>query len=186
MKPILFNTEMVQAILDGRKTVTRRIAKPQPLHGTSIIEYGKEMNPPYRPGDVLYVRETWKAVEASSAGWCVIEYKAGGKEKFNEIITLPTCNGKWKPSIHMPKEAARLFLRVVYARVRWLRDMCLADVLMEGIQEAESYEETWDRWHSTWNSTIKPADVDKYGWEANPLVWVIKFERISKKEAYRE
>ena len=54
---------------------------------------------------------------------------------------------------------------------------------MEGITEAGTYEKTWGRWHQTWDSTIKPADLPTYGWETNPWVWVIEFERISKEEA---
>ena len=90
---------------------------------------------------------------------------------------------KWRPSIHMPREAARIFLRVTGVRVERLRDMVLADVLMEGIKETDEYEKTWDRWYQSWNHTIKPADLPTYGWAANPWVWVINFERISEEEA---
>lgn len=124
----------------------------------------------YQSGDILYVRETWaegidgyayKADHADSEGW------------------------GWRPSIHMPKEAARLFLRIRSVRVERLREMVLGDVLQEGIREAETYAETWGRWHSTWNSTIKTADRPLCGWEENPWVWVISFERISREEAER-
>lgn len=77
----------------------------------------------------------------------------------------------------MPREAARIFLRVTSVRVERLREMVLADVLMEGIKEAGTYEDTWDLWHQTWDSTINPADLPAYGWEANPWVWAISFER---------
>lgn len=69
---------------------------------------------------------------------------------------------------------------VTGVRVERLRDMVLGDVLMEGIKETDEYEKTWDLWHQTWNSTIKPKDLGSYGWEANPWVWVISFERIEK------
>lgn len=88
------------------------------------------------------------------------------------------------PSIHMPREAARIFLRVTGVRVEKLRDMVLGDVLVEGITEADTYESTWERWHQTWNSTIKPADHERYGWQANPWVWIIQFERCEKPEGW--
>ena len=80
----------------------------------------------------------------------------------------------------MPTEAARIFLRVVYVKPERLRDMVLDDVLMEGIAEGESYKDTWERWHDLWDSTIDPADLSIYGWEADPWVWVIRFERCEK------
>lgn len=196
MKQMLFNTDMVQAILDGKKTVTRRLIKPQPKHcmmsqaglvtsekpisivnGLIAAEYGTLVKPTYQRGDVLYVRETWY----KDAGRYMYRANYSDEEKFyrdGKEVRI-----KWCPSIHMPKEAARLFLRVRYVRVERLRDMCLADVLNEGIQETESYEGTWDLWHETWNSTLKPEDLPVYGWKADPWVWVIQFERINKEEA---
>ena len=76
-----------------------------------------------------------------------------------------------------------LNLKIFGERLRKLRkekDMVLADVLMEGITEGESYEETWKKWHDLWDSTIDPADLPTYGWEANPWVWAIRFERCEK------
>ena len=63
-----------------------------------------------------------------------------------------------------------------------LREMVLADVLMEGVREAGSYEETWALWHYTWDSTIGPGERLLYGWNANPWVWVISFERVDRPE----
>ncbi|MCG4526931.1 hypothetical protein [Intestinimonas massiliensis (ex Afouda et al. 2020)] len=128
MKPILFNTEMVRAILDGRKTVTRRVVKPQPP-ATSVVrkrgcawdwsfwadcDMGHLMKPPYQPGDTLWVRETW------NGDWCDhYIYKAdGGSAKAAGYAADP----KWRPSIHMPREAARLFLRVTGVRVERLQE----------------------------------------------------------------
>lgn len=194
MKPILFNTEMVRAILEGRKTVTRRPIKPQPsgelrrmgadsCYPGCFAEAGAERvyQPPYMEGDVLYVRETWARIAVSPDGHFfppgVNYYKAGPIEAPKNTMI------KWRPSIHMPREAARIFLRVTMVRAERLRDMVLGDVLMEGIKEAQNYDETWIRWHNTWNKTIPAADRAVYGREANPWVWVIEFERISKKEA---
>lgn len=220
MKPILFNTEMVRAILDGRKTVTRRIAdinteitcndgttnhefvpdnfnhpwvKPTgfvcrkcgfgvaPPH--SRVPCGASLfRPRYWPGDILYVRETWaKMTDLGTISHAGFVYR--GDFNDNELHQMAKKHFVWKPSIHMPKEAARIFLRVTNVRVERLRNMVLADVLMEGITEGDSYDDTWKRWHDTWNSTIKPADLSTKGWEANPWVWVIKFEQISKEES---
>ena len=157
MKPILFNIEMVRAIMEGRKTVTRRAVKL-----------------PYHPGDILWVRETW------NGDWCDhYIYKAdGGSAKAAGYAAEP----KWRPSIHMPREAARLFLRVTDVRVERLQDINLDppgpknQVVREGLRYLSDFIAVWDR-------TIKPADLHLYGWEANPWVWVIEFERISKDEA---
>ena len=199
MKPILMNTENVRAILEGRKTVTRRVVRPQPKGGHSVLDYDDEAHTadilcgnggeggvfadwaetakaPYWPGDILWVRETWNCLPipeplkgTSKTYW----YRADGAEP----------RDKWRSPYHMPREAARIFLRVTGVRVERLRDMTLADVLMEGIKETDEYEKTWDRWHQAWNQTIKPADLPTYGWAANPWVWVIIFERISREEA---
>lgn len=105
--------------------------------------------------------------------------------------------GKWHPSIHMPKEAARLFLRATDVRVERLQDITELQILEEeGIkvdfpQPKPSYislayvetrlkPEVKKEFSKMWDSTIKKADLDKYGWAANPWVWVIEFERINK------
>ncbi len=204
MKAILFNTEEVRAILDGRKSVTRRVVKPQPpatacvrnRHGNTWDwafwadnDEGHLMKMPYRPGDILYVRETWAECE-DTGGYL---YRAWPKfEPEDEDEAIKKLGLKWHPSIHMPKEAARLFLRVTGVRVERLRD----------ITEEQSEKEGFFRgWHMTersslamsarqafmwmWDSTIKKADIPLYGWAANPWCWVIEFERISKTEALK-
>lgn len=196
MKPILFNTEMVRAILDGRKTVTRRVVMPQPegrpirmtenscYPGCYAIEgTPRVIRPPYQPVDILYVRETW------NGDWCDhYIYKAdGGSAKAAGYTAEP----KWRPSIHMPKEAARLFLRVTGVRVERLKDIDGHGILKEGIDNGKSNPAMGTRWENMqsmafaelWNNTIKPSDRALYGWAANPWVWVIEFERISKDEA---
>lgn len=196
MKPILFNTEMVRAILDGRKTVTRRAIRPQPegrpirmtenscYPGCYAIEgTPRVIRPPYQPVDILYVRETW------NGDWCDhYIYKAdGGSAKAAGYTAEP----KWRPSIHMPKEAARLFLRVTGVRVERLKDIDGHGILKEGIDNGKSNPAMGTRWENMqsmafaelWNSTLKSADLPLYGWAANPWVWVIEFERISKDEA---
>lgn len=196
MKPILFNTEMVRAILEGRKAVTRRVVKPQPegrpirmtenscYPGCYAIEgTPRVIRPPYQPVDILYVRETW------NGDWCDhYIYKAdGGSAKAAGYTAEP----KWRPSIHMPREAARLFLRVTGVRVERLKDIDGHGILKEGIDNGKSNPAMGTRWENMqsmafaelWNNTIKPSDRALYGWAANPWVWVIEFERISKDEA---
>lgn len=194
MKPILFNTDMVRAILDGRKTVTRRVVKPQPraiyydakvydddgLYVVAENQNGKleQITLPYRPGNILYVRETWRSISAWSGSYtgCRIEYKVGGVQIFDKVIALPTQKGEWHPSIHMPREAARIFLRVKDVRVERLQEINDDGVISEGMEIGAPFDDLWD-------STIKKADRTLYGWEANPWVWVISFERISREEA---
>lgn len=194
MLPILFHTEMVRDILEGRKTVTRRVVTPQPPAGVTQLYHGAapgrwrspgkdvwvEIRAPYQPGDILWVRETWSTSDGS---YLYRAWPGEGMEPERQDWAMKEMGLKWRPSIHMPREAARIFLRVTGVRVERLRDMVLADVLMEGIKETDEYEKTWDRWHQAWNQTIKPADLPVYGWEANPWVWVIDFERISEEEA---
>lgn len=163
----------------------------------------KPVKPPCRPGDILWVRETWKPIEASSAGWCRIEYKAGGVEYFNKIIAIPKHQEPWHPSIHMPKEAARIFLRVKDIRVERLQEITEEQAILEGcsagtvvitcdpmgVEVDPDDPQDWtavEDFEYIWNSTIKPADKDVYGWKANPWVWVITFEQCQKPEGWCE
>ena len=209
IKPILFNTEMVKAILGGRKTQTRRALRPKFREneaGYQVIsnlctgqfirvEYYDEyeevtryMTPPCSPGDILWVRETWDNVPVSPGGHFRFVgryyYKADGD------LRPDSWRGNWHPSIHMPKEAARIFLRVKDVRAERLRDIGADEVPMEGVLplysgpvgNRENYYKA--AFAKLWNSTIKPADLDHYGWGANPWVWVIKFERCEKPEGW--
>lgn len=203
MKPILFNTEMVRAILDSRKTATRRLVKPCHLRVLDST-YRKEhpetpdkvllerlCEPPYRPGDTLYVRETWH----KDAGRYMYKANYTDNEKF--YVNGREVSIKWSPSIHMPKEAARLFLRVKGVRVERLQDIDYDGCKAEGIRDdykthSEQYHDVLARraypvvFSELWDSTIKPADRALYGWGANPWVWVIEFERVTKEEAEDE
>lgn len=248
IKPILFNTEMVRAILDRRKSCTRRIVNPQPQgrlcytfaggdcgtwgypSKTAYENWGDEYklpeditdeelkrrwNPPYHTDDILYVRETWKCWRAHRyEAKADIMFKAGG-----DGVQLQFANGstdsidrfdydkfvnkwfshKWKPSIHMPKEAARIWLKVTDVRVERLQEITEEQACMEGTDpwdEACYKNNGWhptlsdpdsggdpnmiDGFHKLWNSTIKKSDIDRYGWDANPWVWVIEFERCER------
>ena len=177
IKPILFNTEMVRAILDGRKSCTRRLVRPEPQGYFEVSEeplyiYDTDGNQgkitsPYQPGDILYVRETWKKAPNG-----YFYYEDWQRDDIADVT-------KWKPSIHMPKEAARIWLKVTDVRVERLQDMTDDDAEAEGCFD---YTSTALGFPDVWDSTIKKSDLDSYGWTANPWVWVIEFERCEKPE----
>lgn len=203
IKPILFNTEMVRAILDGRKTCTRRLVKPQPderhtyplgvvtdstekkdvgCFGFGIDEYGGSIQyakPPYQSGDILYVRETW------SKGLERYIYRADYSDTEKFYRNGKEIEMKWKPSIHMPKEAARIWLKVTDVRVERLQEITEAGAAKEGcVYDVEYALGNTAKGHfiEIWNSTIKKSDRDRYGWDASPWVWVIEFEQCEKPE----
>jgi hypothetical protein len=210
IKPILFNTEMVRANLDGRKSCTRRIVKPQPqgrlcyaLAGcdcgtwgypskTAYENWGDEYklpeditdeelkrrwNPPYHTDDILYVRETWcddrQFTREDTPGRYF--YKASEEDGFTV---------KWHPSIHMPKEAARIWLKVTDVMVERLQEITEVQAQAEGCNSGMLTGACTARGQveDLWNSTIKKSDLDRYGWNASPWVWVIEFERCEKPE----
>lgn len=208
VKPILFNTEMVRAILDGRKSCTRRIVKgfipnnavwgytaftPKgriSCRGTFADGYGEKFfKLPCKPGDILYVRETWCALPVNEAGHMrghsVYYYKA------DRDLRPEGWRGNWHPSIHMPKEAARIWLKVTDVRVERLRDITGLSVQKEGIEvepnecagKFDFVSELFLLFQRLWDSTIKKSNLDRYGWNANPWVWVIEFERCEKPES---
>lgn len=194
MKPILFNTEMVRAILDGRKSCTRRLVKfllGENPKWTGYIKDGLMLyngrnepcirTQPYQSGDILYVRETWcKGLERY-----IYRADYSDTEKFYQ--DGKEINMKWQPSLHMPKEAARIFLRVTNVRVERLQEITSKQICKEGVEVEEPYvlngEEKRYAFSDLWNSTIKKSDLDRYGWNANPWVWVIEFERCDKPES---
>lgn len=180
-RPILFNTEMVRAILEGRKTVTRRVVKKKSvddvLSSPARIENPEVSDsrfirclcdPPFEPEDILWVRETWQV--ARGGGYM---YRADTVRSHDLFITP---DGRvvgdipWRPSIHMPREAARIFLRVKEVTVERLQDCGNAQAKDEGCTCCSQFARVW-------GSTLKPTDRDHYGWEANPWVWVVRFER---------
>lgn len=200
--PILFNTEMVRAILDGRKTCTRRLVNsrqflgmlPDKCKNAAPDEFlkGKRMmfkpycdmtdaelimtayKAPYEPGDILYVRETWKKAPNG-----YYYYEDWQRDDIADVT-------KWKPSIHMPKEAARIWLKVTHVRVERLQEITSEQICREGVEVEYPHvlngEEKRYAFSTLWNSTIKKSDIDRYGWDANPYVWVISFERCEKPE----
>ncbi|MBN1050290.1 MULTISPECIES: hypothetical protein [Clostridium] len=219
MKPILFNTHMVQAILEGRKTCTRRIIKVD--KDLDFIGYSSEdggefnraafgkgsfeklldakieerIKAPYMPGDILYVRETWGISNplgdfARNNRTAEYVYKAG----YSKGERIPMAReqeknlGVWKPSIHMPKVAARIFLKVTGVRVERLQDITENGIKAEGITCDKEYKEFKNaaesncevKFATLWDSTVNKKDLDQYGFNSNPYVWVIEFERCEK------
>lgn len=200
IKPILFNTEMVRAILDGRKDATRRIVKgfipndavwgytaftPKgyiSCRGTFADGYGEKFfKLPCEPGNILYVRETWKKAPNG-----YYYYEDWQKNVIADIT-------KWKPSIRMPKEAARIWLKVTDVKVERLQNITEDGSKAEGAIDNRGFihspDNEYDRIHTAreyfieiWNSTIKKSSLDRYGWDASPWVWVIEFERCEKPE----
>ena len=216
-KQILFSTQMVKAIIDGNKRMTRRAMKPQPVldgegmwhwkdcqwkdGGLGFPKSGIEDYSPYKVGDVMWVRETWaempygfvyRADEEEPEGW--------------------DPDDRWSPSIHMPKEAARLFLRVTGVQVERLQDMTEEDAEREGytgcpfasadystvppspcfagghcpVPDAwycnHSYPEQFAR--DIWDPINAKRDGGSYSWDANPWVWVYAFEKCEKPEDF--
>ena len=217
IKPILFNTEMVRAILDGRKSCTRRLVKTRrkdacgfyvtrKTDGTfaGIYEYDESeimfdnpLEPLYQPGDILYVRETvWQKIGH------YLDIDGETRHGITSLSTLHQTKSQkrggiivWakRPSIHMPKEAARIWLKVTDVRVERLQEITEAGAEAEGavnnIGMIHAPDNEYDHIHTAkehfieiWNSTIKKSDIDRYGWDANPYVWVIEFERCEKPE----
>ena len=231
-KPIIFCTDMVRAILDGRKTQTRRVIKPRccnsvfellggvlceaiPLRPPERLENGMtrhkgrqfpKCKPPHQPGDILWVREMWA------------EREIDGIHRYFYKADLSSCDGhrpppfydcprderksaepcelcefedgyiRWRPSIHMPREAARLLLLVTDVRAERLQDITPADCLKEGI--AAKYTAPGGLsasvklvdFRNLWNSLNAKRDGGAYAWERNPWVWVYEFERCEKPE----
>ena len=194
MKPAIFNTEMVRAILDGRKTQTRRIASDT----AELVYRCAKSTPsaPYKIGDIIYVRETFVvgipdgAEPESESNPMTVFYKADDSvhgwmnEDWDEV------NIPWKPSIHMPKEYARLFLRVKDVRVERLNEISEEDAISEGIEHFKSGFKSYGK-HFCENTICHPIESFSRLWESiygngsfdNRYVWVIEFEQISKEEA---
>lgn len=188
-RPILFSAPMVQAILAGQKTQTRRVIRLR--HDADVVvvdgrvwkparvDYSGYVDCPYgQPGDRLWVRETWAQARAARHDQPlrdVIAY-AADRESMADLFGIP--DRRWRPSIHMPRWASRITLEVTGVRVERLRDITPADAMAEGVTvpswdgttEAliyvEAYRDLWEQIHGAG------------AWRANPWVWVVEFRRI--------
>jgi hypothetical protein len=203
-KPILFNTEMVKAILEDRKTQTRRVIKQKPTAfyaGHYFDEYGHLVKCPYgQVGDHLWVRETFQYGEFNFSdnlnpidAW--IHYKDGTREflPIKGRIGSVTEPRKWRPSIFMPRWASRITLEITNIRVQRVQEISWEDAISEGIKTDGEIENTIRGWYignqeyyslspiitsqKLWNSLYG----DKYPWDLNPWVWVLTYKRIEAK-----
>ncbi len=201
-RPILFNDQMVRAILEGRKTVTRRVVKPQPdflgsmvdpntpfktldagLHARITCPYGE-------PGDRLWVRETWGLQVRSYGGGAgeFIVYRATNPDaiycRSSEGREYPV---KWKPSIHMHRHSSRILLEITAVRVERLQDISEEQALAEGVRgEPCDHARQACSDIGCWGDTAKGAfgflweQLNGAGaWQANPWVWVVEFKRVT-------
>lgn len=209
MKPILFNTDMVRAILEGKKTVTRRVVKFEKGKNPKWTGYIKDgltlyngrnepcnLPAPYKVNDVLYVRETWCKLPVSeygnlyTGGEGVYYYKADGEKR------PQNWRDNWKPSIHMPKEAARLFLRVTGVRVERLQDITEEQAEAEGIRgytkDGKLYKYTvnmdwWFKYHYKQRKIFKGSwwqDMPRTAKEAFHHLWNSTLGRKDTPEWY--
>lgn len=188
-RPILFSATMVRAILEGRKTQTRRVMKTQYVNVAKLDPYTEEMllrHCPYgQIGDRLWVRETWTnlSYEPSPDKACVL-YRADGEEKPYEL--------NWRPSIFMPRWASRITLEIIDARVHRLQEISEEDAACEGVEKTSAmiwrnYFEDCAQYSakssfaSLWqsiNGKNKPGG-EWDAWDANPWVWALTFKRVA-------
>ena len=209
IKPILFNTEMVRAIMDGRKTCTRRICKDAnectvpdmefynadkrtyAVHNFADKKHTEKLNIvertcPICPGDTLYIRETWGyPISLNSDKQYVFRADKIAESGFKNDSHI------WHPSIHMPKKAARIWLKVTDISLERLQDITEDGAKSEGTNwkngknvgiEEKMNRTAIERFAEIWDGTIGKTKLYQYGWEANPWVWVIEFERCEPQE----
>ncbi len=216
IKPILVgDTEMVRAILEGRKSCIRRLVTFFPVENPRWIRYIKDgltlyngkneprtIKPPYQPGDILWVMETfawcpcWDCGLDTEQGGCRHQTDRICKKEYGCYMYRASCEDNeypsadtWHPPIHMPKEAARIWLKVTDVRVERLQEITEDGAKAEGANfkngknvgfEEKMNRTAIERFAEIWNSTLKKADLDRYDWDANPWVLVIEFERCEK------
>lgn len=226
--PILFSTTMVQAILEGRKTMTRRIIKPQPTSGESWQSVlannphdhnwrdaftNSKIKCPYgQLGDILWVRETWapflRDTETEPGYQELIKFAADGAEfPFKHLKDFSEQGWHNRPSIHMPKAACRIFLKIKSIKVERLQNISVGDAVDEGIEfwnvDSDRFrggELVADFKNYMWRDDEKYEDyffpayanaIDSFkslwqkingieSWQANPWLWVVEFERTEK------
>jgi hypothetical protein len=181
--PILFADEMVRAILDGRKTQTRRLAKP-------TADGMFDLYCPWTVGDRLWVRECWATIpQYGPYSTASVSYRADNGHQYVEFEHISTWaqlsaekNGqRWRPSIHMPRWASRITLEITGLRLEKLQAISEADAIAEGLSPhtmriggactaRHKFSELWESIYG------KRLHCD---WLANPYVWVIQFERVT-------
>lgn len=188
-RPILFSAPMVCALLAGTKTQTRRVVKPQPHiveEGGSVVgvhtpddqrhgRLGKMLYCPYgRPGDRLWVRETFARIDGQQQPWIETDYRATYThgDRLGDSLGIKK---RWSPSIHMPRHASRITLEVTGVRLERLQDISASDARAEGIGRNQCPD-----WHAVADYRELWSQINGRGsWDANPWVWVVEFKRIA-------
>lgn len=207
-KPIIFNGQMVRAILEGRKTQTRRMMKPQPelrmggfWHwkdcqwadgGIGFPKTGIEDHAPYQPGDRLWVRETFSQwYDDDDFTHLITEYRADTDGKcrpagWSDFIDAPAAPDVpvWRPSIHMPRELSRITLEVTDVRAERLQGISEEDAQAEGVEKSVYlYTSDGDKCRESYRSGFaRQWDAIYMNWNCNPWVWVIFFEVLDVKK----
>lgn len=203
-RPILFSAPMVRALLNGRKTQTRRAYKnrkhPDAGCDMAACELAREKQHvidrscPYgRPGDRLWVRETHRPIFGQTCGLIAVDYQADPREKWERLgdqIGTPT---KWTPSIHMRREYSRIQLEIVSVRIERLNDISYEDAISEGMADHakvipcnKNFDETSEqcarrlRWPQRQYENLWNKISGAGSWDANPWVWAVEFKRVPK------
>lgn len=195
--PILFSGAMVRAILNGSKTQTRRVVNPQPwlengfiywTGNTFTYDITKGEHCPYgRPGDRLWVKETWGVHKIYDSLSPRLVYSAMGADMafFVEYEATPRneeWKGKWRPSIHMPRSASRINLEVVAVRVERIQEITGSDAFAEGVENGYANPSMGNRWEAAQRMAFERLwdyiNSDRAPWLSNPWVWVVEFKRI--------
>jgi hypothetical protein len=207
-RPILFSGAMIRALLDGKKTQTRRVVKPQPVDGEpwpdarSCLEWndivhdtdyyvGCEWCPYGQPGDRLWVHETWQINHVMydrgpipkehpvDFGQPVdLIYRADGE--FDEQFEIDEGGSCWRPSIHMPRWASRLTLEVTGVRVERVQQISVEDMRAEGFQPNNEVSLLWRETLAENFRTLWDEINPKHPWDSNPWVWVVEFKRVQQ------
>lgn len=186
-RPILFSGSMVRAILAGQKTQTRRVLKQS-------VEFEflrvKDKCPYGQAGDLLWIRETWRPA-LSESHECVA-YRADMRCSCGKEMPQPDCNTRWKPSIFMPRTAARIFLEITEIRLEKLQDISESDAIAEGITDCCIDSEQWQLYGkkgiyngitrepvTSYSTLWDSINGDRRPWQSNPFVWVVEFRKTS-------
>ena len=198
--PILFNADMVRAILDGQKTQTRRPIPVLPKENQSVHHVAKDkycfatdhangyvsgvseyFRKPYEVGDYLWVRETYRPIFGQTSELISVDYKADPPEKLERLGDVVGTPVKWRPSIHMPRSASRITLEITNVRVERLQDITEEDAIAEGCDYSRSEAAISVGWYERPRRAFRRTWEQIYGkesWDSNPLVWVIDFEVV--------
>lgn len=208
-RPILFSAPMVRAILEGRKTQTRRVVKPQPVYVlksrgicSSTPDWSNIIKCPYgQPGDRLWVRETHAIVPrtayAHSEGVHQILRPNDDHDAaiYHEGWERSQGGIRWRPSIHMPRWASRITLEITDVRVERLQEISYEDALAEGVSDMSALlHDDWQplngesgnecarrlRWPQRLYKQLWESINGPDSWDKNPWVWVVEFRRIDQ------